>query len=484
VHVLATSPDSIALRWDVEDEGDSPVAKTVISFKMTYGEWSSVEVGWHRQEHTLGGLYCGREYHAYVVLVNAIGSSPTSDVLTVRTQGSRPTAPSTPEEFVRANATFLSLALSKWQEHACQILYFVVEYKLASDDVWTTVTNDLTPQPRYSVRGLAPDTEYDIKVTGHNHAGSTSAAYRARTTPEGGGLGGSGAAPFNVGAGEGGVGVRSAVLIVVSSLCLVLASMGVCICLRKTHTRPHLSGPLGYGEIPKNPVVAAGGVDNRLSQASTATNSSAGAHLLSGQHNLDHHHHQLYATIQRKQPPVPPFSTSKGFETSNSSSSAGSCSLRERPRRETSAATAHAGGLSHARPDLCPYNAAAFAGVNNVDQQQTVRCNTLGRIGRNLEMTEYQKQRLIEEADTVRIKVKVTVRIRKILFSNSTVQESKEYTLSLPRSNTRPAREGFSAAVGLDSDEDHDARNRIQQQQQQQQQQQPFTRVYRQQFNL
>ena len=36
------------------------------------------------------------------------------------------------------------------------------------------VTNDLLPQPRYSIRGLMSDTVYDLKITAHNHAGSTS----------------------------------------------------------------------------------------------------------------------------------------------------------------------------------------------------------------------------------------------------------------------------------------------------------------------
>ena len=45
------------------------------------------QIGWHQSEHTLSGLHCGREYNAYVVLVNALGlASPTSEVLNVRTQ--------------------------------------------------------------------------------------------------------------------------------------------------------------------------------------------------------------------------------------------------------------------------------------------------------------------------------------------------------------------------------------------------------------
>lgn len=37
-----------------------------------------------------------------------------------------------------------------------------------------SVTNDLLPQSRYSIRGLAADTEYHLKITAHNQAGSTS----------------------------------------------------------------------------------------------------------------------------------------------------------------------------------------------------------------------------------------------------------------------------------------------------------------------
>ena len=61
------------------------------------------------------------------------------------------------------------------------------------------------------------------------------------------------------------------------------------------------------------------------------------------------------------------------------------------------------------QPDLCPY-----AGSFQQQGGSSRNCNTLGRI-KTLEMTEYQKQKLLDEANTVRIR------------------ESKEYTLSLGR---------------------------------------------------
>ena len=99
--------------------------------------------------------------------------------------------------------------------------------------------------------------------------------------------------------------------------------------------------------------------------------------------------HQLYATIQRKQPPIPPFSNSKGFDTLHKRRSSGDM-------------------VTNSDPDMCPYATSVqfqrSFHVPNEGQMQN-RCNTLGRM-KNLEMTEYQKQKLLEEANTVRIKVK------------------------------------------------------------------------------
>ncbi len=151
-------------------------------------------MGWHEQEYVLRNLNCGREYHVYVVLFNALGASPASQVLTSRTLGNRPSAPNSQYDFVTANTTFLSLRLDQWDDHNCEILYFVIEYKPSYAHDWITgkiktylmavhlvstlmlfnvsVTNDLQPQSRYSIRSLHPSTEYDLKVTAHNHAGS------------------------------------------------------------------------------------------------------------------------------------------------------------------------------------------------------------------------------------------------------------------------------------------------------------------------
>ena len=77
---------------------------------MTYGEWVNEELGWHQTEHILSSLNCGREYHVYVVLFNALGASPASQVLTTRTLGNRPTAPTSSYDFILANTVIVPLA--------------------------------------------------------------------------------------------------------------------------------------------------------------------------------------------------------------------------------------------------------------------------------------------------------------------------------------------------------------------------------------
>ncbi len=58
---------------------------------------------------------------------------------------------------------------------------------------------------------------------------------------------------------------------------------------------------MGYGEIPKSCATAG---DNRPQFDQQQL-----------QQLHQQHQQQLYATIQRKQPPVPPFSHNKGFDT-------------------------------------------------------------------------------------------------------------------------------------------------------------------------
>ena len=115
-------------------------------------------------DYNMRNLNCGKEYQIYIEAVNGVGaSSPKSEVLIAKTLGRSPTAASPEDDshnpFIVANTTFATLRLELWSDGGCEIMYFTVEYKLGySHSTWITVSNDLPPQPRYSVRDLHPDT--------------------------------------------------------------------------------------------------------------------------------------------------------------------------------------------------------------------------------------------------------------------------------------------------------------------------------------
>ena len=44
VHVVQATPSSVTFRWRVTSDGNSPIVKAVINYKMTHGEWLSAEV--------------------------------------------------------------------------------------------------------------------------------------------------------------------------------------------------------------------------------------------------------------------------------------------------------------------------------------------------------------------------------------------------------------------------------------------------------
>ena len=124
------------------------------------------------------------------------------------------------------------------------------------------MTNNLQLQDVYSIRGLTHGTTYDLKVanikyystlpslqredgkdsivivtmfgcqvTAHNHAGSTTQLYQFTT------LNAFGNPAMNRDGLAGvlqGLGFRASLSILVSVICLVLASLGVCFCIRKS----------------------------------------------------------------------------------------------------------------------------------------------------------------------------------------------------------------------------------------------------------
>ena len=77
IRVHRVTSNSITLRWSGGHTGYSPVVGYRLRYKITYGEWAEEQVGrltsrhptlleqvsFYSEEHTLSGLYCGRQYH-------------------------------------------------------------------------------------------------------------------------------------------------------------------------------------------------------------------------------------------------------------------------------------------------------------------------------------------------------------------------------------------------------------------------------------
>merc|ERR1719361_1627925 len=343
IRVHRVTSDSITLRWSNMDIGNSPIISYRVKYKITYGDWTEQMVSFYSEEFTLSNLYCGRQYHMVMYQSNYIGESGASQIINTNTVGDKPLPPRQ-ESFIIVNSTLAILRLDKWQQMSCPILYFVIEYKLRSESPWTIVTNNLQLQDVYSIRGLAQGTSYDLKVTAHNHAGSSSQLYQFTT------LNNLGQPPQPRGGLAGvftGLGFRASLSILISILCLVLASLGVCFCIRKKQVSKR---PGRYDEMPKSATM-----ENR--------------------HNLLEQ--QFYATVQRKTPALTPFSSGYEVDTIEQLKRAVRSQVEKIP--ETAA-------------DISPYATSDF---------QTMPASGGGGLGRNtigrketMRMTDYNKHKL------------------------------------------------------------------------------------------
>lgn len=80
-------------------------------------------------------LSCGSTYHLYLVAQNKIGKSPQSSTLSVRTQGEAPGVPQG-TALIQPNSTSVLLRLHVWPDNGCPLLYFVIQYRSNTDNLW------------------------------------------------------------------------------------------------------------------------------------------------------------------------------------------------------------------------------------------------------------------------------------------------------------------------------------------------------------
>ncbi|KAG7198492.1 hypothetical protein KM043_005868 [Ampulex compressa] len=170
-----TTTDAVQLQWKQGDNGGAPVKGFLLCYRRGFAEWEEVMLDRRASTHLLEGLQCGARYQFTLAAFNRIGSGGASMVETAKTNGSKPIQPAK-HHLIKTNQTFVILELASWQDGGCPLLYFVVEYRRLPGD-WLLVSNNVPPQSRFPIVDLQSGTNYELRVTAYNNAGSTQAEY-------------------------------------------------------------------------------------------------------------------------------------------------------------------------------------------------------------------------------------------------------------------------------------------------------------------
>ncbi|XP_043669465.1 Down syndrome cell adhesion molecule-like protein Dscam2 isoform X1 [Vespula pensylvanica] len=232
-----TTTDAVQLQWKQGDNGGAPIKGFLLAYRREFAEWEEVLLDRRASTHLLEGLQCGTRYQFTLAAFNKIGSGSASKIETAKTNGSKPIPPSK-HHLVKANQTFINLELASWQDGGCPLLYFVVEYRRPPGD-WLLVSNNVPPQLRYTVPDLESGTNYELRVTAYNNAGSTQAEYLFTTLSQSGNIRLHEDQPQEAENTPLYLDAHVLAPSVISVLAVILAVAGVCFCL-KTH--PERSG--------------------------------------------------------------------------------------------------------------------------------------------------------------------------------------------------------------------------------------------------
>lgn len=165
------------------DTGRTPLKGFLLSYRREFGDWEEISLNRRSTSHTLDNLQCGTVYQFTLAAFNKIGTGSASKIEVAKTKGKKPISPEV-YHFIRTNITSVSLDLSAWQDGGCIIQSFTVEFrKLESSNGndWIVVSSNVPAKSRYSIPDLEPATAYNLRITAHNNAGSTIAAYIFKT---------------------------------------------------------------------------------------------------------------------------------------------------------------------------------------------------------------------------------------------------------------------------------------------------------------
>lgn len=187
--VVSAFTDSLQLEWMDNKNGGCPILGYVINFKRESGDWEELQIDSKTNAHLMSNLWCGTKYQLYITAYNRIGTGLPCDIVNTHTKGNAPVQPKH-SQMITHNATSVTSWLDSWGDGSCGITHFVIECRPLSWTQWNMVASHVAPTERvYTVAELQPGTQYQLRVSAFNNAGSTSAIYNFTTAlPQGGQL--------------------------------------------------------------------------------------------------------------------------------------------------------------------------------------------------------------------------------------------------------------------------------------------------------
>ncbi|KAJ8949300.1 hypothetical protein NQ318_006725 [Aromia moschata] len=258
LYVTSATSSSILLHWKAGANGGAPVSGFTLNYRKDHGNLDEIHLSRHATSFELKvlcvnleeltdkpfgesaslvlflkfqGLSCGTTYHLYLTAHNKIGSSPASHPLQARTQGHPPGVPS-PVSFIAPNSTSVTLRLHVWPDNGCPILYFILQYRKASESQWILVSNALKPQRKTSITGLTPATQYVVKLEAHNVAGFSTEEFAFMTLTKDGDIPppdlmkqGSDTTPFYSD-------MKVVIPLIVLGLAIIISVIGALVCMK------------------------------------------------------------------------------------------------------------------------------------------------------------------------------------------------------------------------------------------------------------
>ncbi|KAG7165542.1 Down syndrome cell adhesion molecule-like protein 2-like 10, partial [Homarus americanus] len=261
LHSMGSTPTTVTVSWRPVDDGGAPIRKLTLTWRPDPGEWREVTLARHLTQYTLKELSCGTEYHLYLTSHNRIGPGAASEVITVRTKGTRPTPPPQ-HRLVSVNVSAVAFHLASWVDVQCAITHYIVRLRPTAQREWQSVSGRLPgTQKEYTVGELIPATTYEVSLTAANPAGDTTATYTFTTLGLTGdhlqeGLGSLGGGMLGS---SGGVGASAEdvftdpafiVPVVISCIALVSIIIAITLCLRRRPSGGHDGAPGGEDGDP------------------------------------------------------------------------------------------------------------------------------------------------------------------------------------------------------------------------------------------